>query len=108
MFVVRNEEKSDFELDDDDIDKILIITPTPPSHRKQQKQAEHQARPGESTPRARMTAELAKIIDDGLKWYEKALWQERSAPVRDLSPNAKITTFTAARPIKQVIRLQKT
>lgn len=80
--VSRDEEHSDFELDDDDIDKILIITPTPPSHRKQQKPVENQARPGESTPRARMTAELAKIIDDGLKWYEKALWQDRSAAVR--------------------------
>ncbi|CAF2343046.1 unnamed protein product [Rotaria sp. Silwood2] len=65
----------DFELDDDDIDKILIITPTPPSNRKQhQKNHDHT---GEYTPRARMTAEIAKIIDDGLRWYEEELWHDR-------------------------------
>ena len=66
----KNEE-SDFELDDDDIDKILIITPTPPSHRKQTR---------EHTPRARMTNEMAKIIEDGLKWYEEELWHDRPQP----------------------------
>ncbi|CAF4894029.1 unnamed protein product, partial [Rotaria sp. Silwood1] len=65
----------DFELDDDDIDKILIITPTPPSNRKQH-QKNHD-RTGEYTPRARMTAEIAKIIDDGLRWYEEELWHDR-------------------------------
>ena len=75
----RENDQFDFELDDDDIDKILIITPTPPSHRKQQQAA------GEYTPRARMTAELAKIIDDGLKWYEKELWQDRPGPVCTLT-----------------------
>jgi la-related protein 1 len=107
-----NEEHSDFELDDDDIDKILIITPTPPSHRKQHKPAENQARPGESTPRARMTAELAKIIDDGLKWYEKALWQDRSATVRyfpgiNLSRRSP-STLASSRPIKRISQRRKT
>jgi len=72
---LRENEDSDFELDDDDIDKILIITPTPPSNRKQQ-QKTHE-RTGEYTPRARMTAEIAKIIDDGLRWYEEELWHDR-------------------------------
>lgn len=71
----RAEDESDFELDDDDIDKILIITPTPPSNRKQQPKTPD--RPGEYTPRARMTAEIAKIIDDGLRWYEEELWHDR-------------------------------
>ena len=62
-------------MDDDDIDKILIITPTPPSNRKQQQK--NPDRPGEYTPRARMTAEIAKIIDDGLRWYEEELWHDR-------------------------------
>ena len=44
-------------------DKILIITPT--SNRKQQQQ--NHERIGEYTPRARITAELGKIIDDGMK-----------------------------------------
>lgn len=77
-------------MDDADVDKILIITPTPPSHRKQKSiaavsaaaAAKAAATKGQSdctTPRGRVTAELAKIIDDGLKWYEKALWQDRPA-----------------------------
>ncbi|UJR21259.1 hypothetical protein I4U23_024354 [Adineta vaga] len=68
----NEDEESDFELDDNDIDKILIITPTPPSNRKQHQKSHD--RTGEHTPRARMTAELAKIIDDGLRRYEAELW----------------------------------
>ena len=26
-----------------------------------------------------MTAEIAKIIDDGLRWYEEELWHDRPA-----------------------------
>ncbi|CAF1182877.1 unnamed protein product [Adineta ricciae] len=70
-----DKDESDFELDDDDIDKILIITPTPPSNRKQHHK--NHDRTGEYTPRARMTAEIAKIIDDGLRWYEEELWHDR-------------------------------
>ncbi len=73
----RENDESDFELDDDDIDKILIITPTPPSNRKQNQKPLDRA--GEYTPRARMTAEIAKIIDDGLRWYEEELWHDRPA-----------------------------
>ncbi|CAF1466640.1 unnamed protein product [Adineta ricciae] len=68
----NDDDESDFELDDNDIDKILIITPTPPSNRKHQQKTHD--RTGEHTPRARMTAELAKIIDDGLRRYEAELW----------------------------------
>ncbi len=77
-FIFSKNEDSDFELDDDDIDKILIITPTPPSNRKHhQKNHEHT---GEHTPRARMTAEVARIIDAGLRRYEAELWRpDRSA-----------------------------
>lgn len=77
----EEKEASDFELDDNDIDKILIITPTPPSNRKQQNP--------ERTPRARVSNEIAKIIEDGLKWYEEELWQDRSKttgkPIRQLA-----------------------
>jgi hypothetical protein len=77
LFLIFSEgDDSDFELDDDDIDKILIITPTPPSNRKQQQKNNYE-RTGEYTPRARMTAEIAKIIDDGLRWYEEELWHDR-------------------------------
>jgi len=73
--IISENDESDFELDDDDIDKILIITPTPPSNRKQHPKPHD--RTGEYTPRARMTAEIAKIIDDGLRWYEEELWHDR-------------------------------
>ncbi|CAF1263430.1 unnamed protein product, partial [Didymodactylos carnosus] len=72
-------DESEFELADDDIDKILIITPTPPSTRKQQhniRSAEHHI------IRAKMTSEMAKIIDDGLRWYEEELWHERPTSSR--------------------------
>ena len=79
LFFKSEIDELDFELDDDDIDKILIITPTPPSNRKQH-QKNHD-RSIEYTPRARMTAEIAKIIDDGLRWYEEELWHDRTTSV---------------------------
>jgi hypothetical protein len=78
IYFSKNDE-SDFELDDDDIDKILIITPTPPSNRKHHQQQKHD-RTGEHTPRAKVTAEVAKIIEDGLRWYEEELWHDRPKP----------------------------
>jgi hypothetical protein len=30
-----------------------------------------------------MTAEIAKIIDDGLRWYEEELWQDRPPTAND-------------------------
>ncbi|CAF4666323.1 unnamed protein product [Rotaria sp. Silwood1] len=71
-------DESEFELDDDDVDKILIITPTPPSNRKHN-QHNHD-RTGDYAPRAKVSAEVAKIIDDGLKWYEEELWHDRPKP----------------------------
>ncbi|CAF4287827.1 unnamed protein product, partial [Rotaria sordida] len=66
-FYFSKTDESDFELDDDDddIDKILIITPTSPSNR-QHNQHNHD-RTGDYTPRAKVSAEVAKIIDDGLR-----------------------------------------
>lgn len=78
-YVYRDEDQSNFELDDEDIAKILIITPTPPSHRKSREKPEKKA--AESTPRARMTPEVARLIDAGLKCYESSLWKERTPNV---------------------------
>ncbi|CAF3533189.1 unnamed protein product [Adineta steineri] len=89
---------SDFELDDDDIDKILIITPTPPSTRKQHHK--NHDRTGEYTPRARMTAEIAKIIDDGLRWYEEELWHDRPAAATTTTTTA--TTATNEKTVKLI------
>ncbi|CAF4305705.1 unnamed protein product, partial [Rotaria sordida] len=66
LYEEHKTDESDFELeDDDDIDKILIITPTTPSNRKHNQQ--NHDRTGNYTPRAKISAEVAKIIDDGLK-----------------------------------------
>jgi la-related protein 1 len=63
---------TDDELEDVDINKILIVTQTPPAFRK------HPGgdRTGDYTSRAKMTSELAKIINDGLVYYEDDLWEE--------------------------------
>ncbi|CAF0991122.1 unnamed protein product [Rotaria sordida] len=78
LYEEHKTDESDFELDDDDIDKILIITPTPPSNRKHNQQ--NHDRTGDYTPRAKVSAEVAKIIDDGLRWYEEELWHDRPQP----------------------------
>ncbi|CAF4230160.1 unnamed protein product, partial [Rotaria sordida] len=65
--IIYKTDESDFELDDDDndIDKILIITPTSPSNCKHNQQ--NHDRTGDYTPRAKVSAEVAKIIDNGLR-----------------------------------------
>ncbi|CAF0736715.1 unnamed protein product, partial [Didymodactylos carnosus] len=79
-------DESEFDLADDDIDKILIITPTPPSTRKQQqinRSADYH------NTRAKMTSEMAKIIDDGLRWYEEELWQRPASSMVEDKPSDK-------------------
>ena len=52
--------------------KILIVTQTPPSLRKHpggDRTSDHQ-------PRSKMTAELAKVINDGLCYYEQDLQEQ--------------------------------
>ena len=63
---------SDDEIDDKMINKILIVTQTPPAFRK------HPGgdRTGDHVPRSKMSAEYAKVINDGLFYYEQDLWQE--------------------------------
>jgi hypothetical protein len=34
-----------------------------------------------------MTAEIAKIIDDGLRWYEEELWHDRPKPTMEKAVN---------------------
>ena len=65
-----DDEDSDYELDDHDVNKILIVTQTPPHLRK------HPGgdRTGNHESRARITADLAKAINDGLYYYESDLW----------------------------------
>ncbi|XP_077135239.1 la-related protein 1B isoform X2 [Ranitomeya variabilis] len=61
---------SDFEIGDQDVNKILIVTQTPPCVKK------HPGgdRTGNHLSRAKITSELAKVINDGLYYYEQDLW----------------------------------
>lgn len=66
-----DEDDSDYELDDQDVNKILIVTQTPPYMRK------HPGgdRTGNHESRAKITTDLAKAINDGLYYYEQDLWK---------------------------------
>ena len=66
-----DEDDSDYELDDQDVDKILIVPQTPPYLRK------HPGgdRTGNHESRAKITSDLAKAINDGLYYYEQDLWK---------------------------------
>ncbi|KAF4084360.1 hypothetical protein AMELA_G00127830 [Ameiurus melas] len=71
-FTDWSDDDSDGELDDSDVNKILIVTQTPPHLRK------HPGgdRTGNHVSRAKITTELAKAINDGLYYYEQDLWME--------------------------------
>lgn len=61
-FNVWSDNDSDYEIDDQDLNKILIVTQTPPYMRK------HPGgdRTGTHASQANITSELAEVISDGL------------------------------------------
>ncbi|KAJ3589232.1 hypothetical protein NHX12_010078 [Muraenolepis orangiensis] len=71
-----DDEDSDCEIDDQDVNKILIVTQTPPYLRK------HPGgdRTGQYTSRSKLTTELVKVINDGLFYYERDLWDDTCDP----------------------------
>lgn len=73
-FTDWSDSDSDYEIDDQDVNKILIVTQTPPFVKK------HPCgdRAGNRVCRARITSELAKVINDGLYYYEQDLWMDQS------------------------------
>lgn len=75
-FTDWSDDDSDYEIDDRDVNKILIVTQTPPHMRK------HPGgdRTGNHVSRAKITTELAKAINDGLYYYEQDLWMEENGP----------------------------
>lgn len=75
-FTDWSDEETDGEIDDHDVNKILIVTQTPPYLRK------HPGgdRTGQHTSRAKLTSELAKVINDGLFYYEQDLWDDNYEP----------------------------
>lgn len=85
-----SEDNSDYELDDRDVNKILIVTQTPPHLRK------HTGgdRAGNHMTHAKITPDQAKAINDGLFCYEQDLWMEESqADV--LGPTVSLRTDTS-------------
>lgn len=75
-FTDWSDEETDGEIDDQDVNKILIVTQTPPYLKK------HPGgdRTGHHTSRAKLTSELAKVINDGLFYYEQDLWDDKYEP----------------------------
>nr|XP_020756756.1 la-related protein 1B isoform X5 [Odocoileus virginianus texanus] len=71
-FTDWSDNDSDYEIDDQDLNKILIVIQTPPYMRK------HPGgdRTGSHMSQAKITSELAKVINDGLYYYEQDLWME--------------------------------
>lgn len=75
-FTDWSDEETDGEIDDHDVNKILIVTQTPPYLRK------HPGgdRTGQHTSRAKLSSELVKVINDGLFYYEQDLWDDTYEP----------------------------
>ncbi|XP_027571790.1 la-related protein 1B isoform X2 [Pipra filicauda] len=73
-FTDWSDSDSDYEIDDQDVNKILIVTQTPPYVKK------HPCgdNTGNHVCRAKITSELAKVINDGLYYYEQDLWMDQS------------------------------
>ncbi|KAJ7420563.1 hypothetical protein BTVI_21002 [Pitangus sulphuratus] len=71
-FTDWSDSDSDYEIDDQDINKILIVTQTPP-YVKKHPCGDHT---GNHASRAKITSELAKVINDGLYYYEQDLWMD--------------------------------
>lgn len=67
-YPIRSDD-SDYELDDYEISKIVIVTQTPPPPKKHD-------RTGNYINRTKMTQELAHMISDGLYYYEQDLLEE--------------------------------
>lgn len=83
----RSDEESDYEISDQDVNKLLIVTQSPPSAAGQSTGGQNQTtsrqpkhggydRTGDWITRTKMTQELAKVINDGLYYYEQDLWED--------------------------------
>lgn len=67
-----SDDDSDYEIDDQDLNKILIVAQTPQYMRK------HHGgdRTGTHTSQADITSDLAEVINHGLYYYEQDMWAE--------------------------------
>lgn len=73
----RSDEDSDYEITDQDVNKILIVTQTPPAFKKHPQGD----RTGDHISRAKMTANMTKVINDGLFYYEQDLHESLDVSV---------------------------
>ncbi|KAK7080499.1 La ribonucleoprotein domain member 1B, partial [Halocaridina rubra] len=83
-----SDDESDYEISDQDVNKLLIVTQSPPSTTcsasgaagtsSSSRPPKHEGfdRTGDWTTRTKITQELAKIINDGLYYYEQDLWED--------------------------------
>ncbi|XP_051476000.1 la-related protein 1B isoform X3 [Apus apus] len=88
-FTDWSDSDSDYEIDDQDINKILIVTQTPPYLRKHPG-GDHT---GNHICRAKITSELAQVINDGLYYYEQDLWMVQSENENDTMMKQEIENF---------------
>lgn len=88
QFSEWSDDESDNEIADDELNKILIVTQTPPSLRK------HPGgdRTGDHVRRSKMTSEMTKIINDGLCYYEQDLWEKENED--DFSKFSTVSVIT--------------
>ncbi|CAB0044350.1 unnamed protein product [Trichogramma brassicae] len=70
-----SEDEEDFELSDNDINKLLIVTQNTASTRAPKHDGYD--RTGDWTSRVKISQELFETINDGLYYYEEDLWNQR-------------------------------
>ncbi|XP_076039146.1 uncharacterized protein LOC143024182 isoform X3 [Oratosquilla oratoria] len=75
-FTEWSEDESDYEISDTDVNKLLIVTQSPPAPNKPPPKHEGYDRTGDWVTRTKITQELAQVINDGLYYYEQDLWQD--------------------------------
>ncbi|CAG2257977.1 LARP1 [Mytilus edulis] len=88
QFSEWSDDESDNEIGDDELNKILIVTQTPPSLRKHPQGD----RTGDHVRRSKMTSEMTKIINDGLCYYEQDLWEKENED--DFSKFSTVSVIT--------------
>ncbi|XP_064114084.1 la-related protein 1B-like isoform X3 [Macrobrachium nipponense] len=80
-----SDDENDYEISDQDVNKLLIVTQSPPSAAGTGTGTSVSSRPpkhegfdrtGDWTTRTKITQELAKVINDGLYYYEQGLWED--------------------------------
>ncbi|XP_070197258.1 la-related protein 1B-like isoform X3 [Littorina saxatilis] len=83
-------DESDDDLDDQDVDKLLLITQTPPYLRK------HPGgdRTGDHQKRARVSSDMFKVINDGLIYYEQDLWKDDDLMHGPISDTKTVNVIT--------------